>query len=86
MLKPLRHQNNAQQGLRRKSKTCPYETGTSPLFQETIQDRVSIHRHEIQRRCICQAGAEMGGTGKLKRWSQTDENEITDRIYSLSFR
>ena len=25
MLKPLRHQNNAQQGLRRKSKTCPYD-------------------------------------------------------------
>ena len=47
---------------------------------------MSIHRHEIQRRGICQAGAEMGGAGKLKRWSQTDENEITDRIYSLSFR
>ena len=68
------------------NQTCPYETGTSPLFQETIQDRMSIHRHEIQRRCICHAGAEMGGAGKLKRWSQTDENEITDRIYSLSFR
>lgn len=34
---------------------------------------MSIHRHEIQRRGICQAGADMGGARKLKRWSQTNQ-------------
>ena len=35
---------------------------TSPLLP-TDQDRVPVHRHEVQRRGACEAGAEMGGAG-----------------------
>ena len=38
-----------------------YRTYITLLFAH--QDRVSVYRHEVQRRGSCQAGAEMGGTG-----------------------